>query len=254
MSATTRTHQRLLAAAAGLLIGALGQASCTQPPIACTTGHGVYAAKYILKTGDAASPCGQLVGDYLGMQTYYAEKNGLPDFTRISIAIRPESIGALVQERIDRGAAVSLKAANAVGDFVDDLPASDDFCTADELAASDVKLPYVAEEIIPDDPDTEEDESDVLPELPATELRLEWSDLRFYVTANAQGTQFTARLKYTEDGCTATYDVVGAFPGVPCETQADCDDPNNGLNPDFALECDAGIGACIPKGDLPAFK
>lgn len=256
MSASKRMIKSLRVGALGLAVGVVVPTSCTQPQILCTTGHGVAAARYTLKSGDANSECGALVGDVLGMNTYYAEKDGLPDFTNISIAIRPESVGNLVQYAADRGVDVDFGSVNGVGKFTDNLPDAEDFCSVEEFDAAKVSLPFL--EYVPgveDDPMTEEDETvDELPEQAAMEITMEWSDARFYVTADAQGTQFTAALKYTQNGCTAEYEVLGLFPAAGCETDEDCQDSTNGINPNFATECDTNLYLCIPKGDVPAYK
>ena len=256
MSASKRMIKSLRVGALGLAIGVVVPTSCTQPQILCTTGHGVAAARYTLKSGDANSECGALVGDVLGMNTYYAEKDGLPDFTHISIAIRPESVGYMVQDAVDRGADVDLGSANAVGNFVDHLPDGDDFCAVEDFEAK-VSLPLL--KLVPgveDDPSTPDVDESVpeIPEQPPMEITMEWSKTRFYVTADAQGTQFTAELKYTQNGCTAEYEVVGLFPAAGCETDKDCQVTTNGINPNFATECDTNLGLCIPKGDVPAYK
>ncbi len=47
-------------------------------------------------------------------------------------------------------------------------------------------------------------------------LAYEWSNLRIYNTPEIPGTQFTADLRYTENGCTAEYTVKGIWPVVSC--------------------------------------
>ncbi|MBK8261528.1 MAG: hypothetical protein IPK80_09320 [Nannocystis sp.] len=243
--------------AAGLLLGALSPASCTQPASLCTTGHGAYAARYTLEEGDPSSECGALVGDLLGMQTYYGEKDGLPDFSRISVAIRAALIGDLVQYAADRGVAdLDPKSdANAFGGFTSQAPGADEFCQVEAISAS-INLPEIpGVPGVEDDPDTEEDETvDELPPQDAAAITMEWKNARFLVNAGAQGTQFEADLKYTRNGCVAEYHVVGVYPAVECEADADCDDPSNGINPDFALECATELGLCVLKGELPAYK
>ena len=46
-----------------------------------------------------------------------------------------------------------------------------------------------------------------LPAEPAVSIRYEFSNVRVYTTASAIGTQLSADLTYTKDGCTATYRV-----------------------------------------------
>jgi hypothetical protein len=92
-----------------------------------------------------------------------------------------------------------------------------------------------------------------------------WSNVDVYVTAAAQGTLFSADMTYTENGCTASYHVVGVWPAVSCthkvyapndpkqRTVVDsypdldlcnpCAEPDkgrflgSGISPDFATDC-----------------
>jgi hypothetical protein len=58
-----------------------------------------------------------------------------------------------------------------------------------------------------------------------------WTNVNVYVTAAAQGTQFSADTTYTENGCTASYHVIGMWPAVSCTvTIPDPKDPK-GLTP-----------------------
>ncbi|PRP94336.1 hypothetical protein [Enhygromyxa salina] len=248
---------RCLASALLVIAGAAAlTTSCTQPVINCTSAHGYFAAEYVLTQGDPDSPCGQLVGDVLGMQTYSQEggKYGTPDYQNAKVAIRPQSLGELIADAAQRDAIDiddKFYDANAIGDFGAGFPNADDFCLVDELERAQVSLPEL--EAAPDDPNTP-DEDESLPAQPATEITYEWSDARFVVSADAQGTQFEADLEYTRDGCSASYHVVGVYPAVPCESDAECDDDKNGINPDFALRCNVELGLCVLDAALPAYE
>ncbi|KIG16172.1 hypothetical protein DB30_04890 [Enhygromyxa salina] len=229
---------------------------CAQPVINCTSAHGYFAVEYVLTQGDPASSCGQLEGDVLGMQTYPQPggKNGTPDYRNAIVAIRPESLGAMIKYATDRGAIdgddVSPNA-NALGKFGQGFPTDDDFCLVDRVQRASVSLPEI--EAVPDDPNTpDEDESQ--PAQPAAEIAYQWSRARFVVSADAQGTQFEADLEYTRDGCTASYHAVGLYPAVSCESDAECDDDKNGINPDFAVRCNTELGLCVLDGPLPAYE
>jgi hypothetical protein len=230
--------------------------SCAQPVINCTSAHGAFAAEYTLTSGDPNSACGQLQGDILGMNTYFQEggKNGTPDYQNAHVAIRAESMGALISYAEARGAIdgeAVWNDGNSIGSFTDGFPNDDSFCMAEDFEAAEVSLPDIPE--IVDDPMTpDEDESQ--PAQPATDVRYEWSNARFVVSADAQGTQFEADLVYQQDGCTAEYHVVGLYPAVGCESNDDCNDDKNGINPDFAVRCNTDLGLCVVDGDLPAYE
>lgn len=85
-------------------------------------------------------------------------------------------------------------------------------------------------------------------------FKYEWSNLQFYVTAGAPGTQFTGDLKYTEDDCTIEYTAIGLWPAVACGSDDDCNPCANpdagltigsGINPDFPTKCDTDFGYCV---------
>lgn len=89
--------------------------------------------------------------------------------------------------------------------------------------------------------------------LPKTSVKYEWSNLKFYTTAAAPGTQFSGDVKITQDGCTIEYAAVGVWPGIPCAADLDCNACANpdagttigsGLSPDFPIKCDTTLGLC----------
>jgi hypothetical protein len=266
MSVTTKLP---VLATAGLLL-VLG-ASCTQPRMNCTTAHSTYAAKYTLKSGDPNSPCGALPGDFIEMQTYFATGglNGTPKFSEPSLAIRTGTSVAANIIPDDYGAGYGpdggpvpipgytydYYVANALGKFAAGVPDDDDFCTAKDMMPSVVSTPELPSYMIPDDPATMDvDETETVPATPATTMRHEWTKARWLVSPDAQGTQFDGTVKFVVDGCTAEYDVIAVSPAVSCEKDEDCAAEGIGINPDFAVVCDLGIGACVPSKALPAYK
>lgn len=271
MQPSTRTHLRALALGALTLV--LG-GSCTQPTMNCTTAHLPYAAKFTLKSGDPNSPCGQLKGDILGMQTYFATGgvNGTAKFADPSAAIRTQTAGLLVDEGLNYAVPVPgfsdpdevLHLPNALGDFEGGEPDGDDFCHVKKLGPARVdrpELPLIPEvPAVPDDPATPEDETmEGTPEVPATppiSISHEWTNARWLVNPDAQGTQFEADLKFTQDDCTAEYHVVAVSPAVHCMSDADCTADGSGLNPDFAVRCDPDIdgGVCVLAKDIPSYE
>ncbi|MFO7562943.1 MAG: hypothetical protein R6X02_09905 [Enhygromyxa sp.] len=234
----------------------IGATSCSQPDINCTSAHGRYAAEYTLVEGDPASACGQLPGDVLGMQTYFQEggARGTPDYENAKLAIRPESLGTMIAYAEARGVISgdeTFYAANALGSFTAGFPDDEGFCMAEQFEPAQVTLPDIPE--IPDDLTTPEVDETQRAQ-PAIAVEYRWSNARFVVTADAQGTQFEADLDYRRDGCTAKYHVVGLYPVVACESDADCDDPRSGINPDFAVRCHGELNLCVLDAELPAYE
>lgn len=230
--------------------------SCTQPLPNCASAYGSFAAEYTLLEGDPNSPCAQLPGDILGLRTYYQAggPNGTPNYQDAKVAIRPASLGTMIAyaeaRKLIEGDE-TFHAANAIGSFTAGFPNDDTFCMIDEFERTQVTLPEI--EPLADDPNTPElDES--LPAQPAIDVQYRWSDARFVVSADAQGTQFEAELEYQQDGCTATYHVVGLYPAVGCESDAECNDETNGINPDFAVRCNTELGLCVLNAELPAYE
>jgi hypothetical protein len=240
-------------------VGTFAFTSCTQPLLNCASAYGHYAAEYTLIEGDPTSVCGQLPGDVLGMTTYFQTggKNGTPDYGNADVAIRPESLGKRIDYAETREVFGAEEAdevfyqANALGSFTAGFPNDEAFCMVDDFEVAEVSLPDIA--AVADDPETP-DMDETQPAQAAIDVRYEWSNARFLVSADAQGTQFEADLEYTQDGCTATYHVVGVYPAVECKTDDECNDDKNTLNPDFALRCNTDLGLCVLDDDLPAYE
>jgi hypothetical protein len=265
MSAHIRT---LLAIAAASAL----QAGCQQPDVNCTSAHGTFAARYDFKSGDKDQPCGQLAGDILGMQTYFAEGgvNNTPKFDEPTVAIRGQYLYDFIYDNVygpgtvfdTRLIDMEVGDPDSLGEFASGLPDAEGFCPVPKMSRVNLDLPEFVE--IPptqDDPATPDvDETDPgIPGRPATKLTYEWSDVKFLVTADAQGTQFSADLKFTQDSCSATYHVVGVYPAIGCLDEMGapdnsiCESDVNGINPDFPTECDKNFGYCVLKGELPAY-
>src|SRR5262249_38092180 len=59
-----------------------------------------------------------------------------------------------------------------------------------------------------------------------------WANIKIYVSAVVQGTQFMGDLTYTENGCTVNYHAVGMWPAVPCgDMRDDQGNPTTAGNP-----------------------
>jgi len=208
----------------------------------------------VLTEGDPNTACGQLEGDVLGFQSYFYDggTNGTPDYNRAKIAIRPQYLGDLLARAESQEVDVPGAEPNAIGDFASGVPTADEFCEVPKFNQdSEASIPAVPP--VEDDPETEE-EDETLDEQPATNIKYAWRNAKVLVSANAQGTQFAADLRFSQDGCTAEYRVTGLYPLVGCETDEDCTDDKNGINPDFSKECHTGIGYCVLTDEPPAYN
>lgn len=245
MQPSKRPLLRALVPGALLLVAG---SSCKQPTMNCTTAHLYYAAKYELTKGDPNSPCAQQKGDILGMQTYFATGgiNGTAKFDEPTAAIRPQYAGLLIVEAqeypVDVPGFTGEKGVehwpNAVGDFESGFPDGEDLCHVPELGPASFTRPELP--AIADDPMTPDVDESVAA-TPPISVSYEWTDARWLTTPDAQGTQFEADLKFTQDDCTAEFHVVAVSPAVHCVTDEDCTAAGNGINPDFAVECDNSI-------------
>ncbi|MFO0679960.1 MAG: hypothetical protein U0169_25790 [Polyangiaceae bacterium] len=268
----------LIGAALALGIsGLFASSACSQPKVKCITARGDFAAKFTLKSGTGA--CAELKGDTIGFQSYNPTggPNGTPDFSKASVAIVMGTLGNY-QARAEQGDTdVDAEGKPVVktdpnpdhhtyslGDFTTADPADDGFCTVSTTTAAEQVLPEIKE--IPADPDNE---VDAVPGQPAISAKVEWANVRVFVNANAIGTQFSADLKYSENGCTAEYSVYGLYPAHSCENakgeldDAECSpvaDPDagrrfgSGINPDFPVACDKDLKVCMITSAPPAFK
>jgi hypothetical protein len=254
--------------------------SCSQPAVVCTAAHAGslvgFAAVYELK-GESPSGCGamadhpsgaklnELTYETVGFETYHpikvSENGQEPDFTKTTIAVQSDALGSLAKARPSEegGQAYSL------GTFTNSEPDADGFCPVKDIEPAELSFPVVP--AVPDDPMTmDEDES--TPEEPAVNIKYAWKNLKIYVTAAAQGTQFSGDLTYTQDTCAVDYKVIGFWPEVGCEGVgldemgkeiAVPDDslccPNadpeagritgSGINPDFPVKCDPNLLICV---------
>jgi hypothetical protein len=60
-----------------------------------------------------------------------------------------------------------------------------------------------------------------VPDQPATQVKYDWTNVRTFVTATAQGVQAYANLAITRDDCTITYSVSILVPRVQCPSSSD---------------------------------
>jgi hypothetical protein len=262
---------------AAVLTSSASIVACSQSTTQCSAGNAdsaSFAVKYYGKTTPA--PACAVPGDIIGFGTYHPAGGGddklQPDFSvPAGVAFQMESMGTLVADEEGGGATdpTATHKPYSLGVFATLEPDTNGFCA--------VNTPSVAEKsyaAVPDDPATPDaDES-----LPAASLKAEWSNVKIYVTAAAQGTQFSGHLKQTKDACVAEYDVAGVWPAIPCGKDSEdgkstvvdpvqcCPtaDPNggrptgSGINPDFPLKCDPDLFLCVldikDPSELPALN
>lgn len=104
---------------------------------------------------------------------------------------------------------------------------------------------------------------------PAHSIRMSWSNMRVLNNARVPASAWTANLLLEETDCTANYEVLGIWPLVQCESDADCSPvadvdagrvAGSGISPDFKPRCDTsladdrGKGLCVPTVDVMALK
>ncbi|MEZ4300465.1 MAG: hypothetical protein R3B70_36305 [Polyangiaceae bacterium] len=295
----TAKHLLLL----GVALGAAGSASCSIPKPDCTvaqtnpfgaglTGVAAYAVQFIPQ---GTLSCPQIKGDVVGMQAYHPASASDPlvrDLSKTSIAIRTQTHGELFWMNEDFGFPTDQDQPNALGDFVSNTPDENDFC---QVATAEARVVFPGAQI-PEDTgvpcvDTAECTADGGPggdctpvdpmdpmagntcvityDFEATDLTYRWSNLQFYVTAAATGSQFTADVEIEVNGCKDQYKAVGMWPAVDCTHLLTGEpdvmmchpdaDPNNtelprlfgsGINPDFGpVICDTNFGT-VPAVDL----
>jgi hypothetical protein len=247
--------------------GAIVLGSCDQPKLPCAPSNGLFAVKYTLVEGSGA--CAMLAGDNMTLHPYANVGKGRPDFHHMPVGMRSELIGNLVAKYKGDGAPeLSSPDLSSVGPVTSDAPSDDGFCEVGTMNPTKVMLEAVAA-----DP-TAMPPTDALP---ATTIQQDWSNVRIYVTARNNGTQFSGTVKYTQDACTATYKVRGLFPSIECEEQvtdalgktmgtgkpddtlcSPCADPSkrralgSGISPDVATTCDPVTLHCVPANDTPS--
>ncbi|QRN94219.1 hypothetical protein JRI60_34465 [Archangium violaceum] len=212
----------------GLAVAATLASSCdtTQPPIGCPVQSLEWAATYKPK---GESTCPVKPGEQLGILKFSTPSGD----ERLSI--NPATLVAL-NERDAVNLSYSLgamaKASNAEG-----------FCSALDMAVAEKHAP-----------------ADATRELPAADIVYKWSNVQVLAIARAPGTQLVADLEYTENGCTAQYEVWAMWPGdIDCEGEDG--QPDNSLceteasiNPDFAVTCDPTQLRCVPAKRPPSLK
>lgn len=212
----------------GLVLATALTASCDneQPPIGCPVQSLDWSATYKPK---APSACGVKAGEQLGIQKFSTPSGDE------RLVIKPATLAAL-DERDPGRLAYSLGALAKEAD-------AEGFCSATDVAVAEKRAA-----------------ADSTENLPAVEVSYRWSNVRVLAIPLAPGTQMVADLEYTENGCTAEYEVWAMWPGdVDCANEAG--EPDNDLclqagsiNPDFAVTCDPTQLRCVPARRPPSLE
>ncbi len=198
----------------------------TQPPIGCPVQSLEWAATYKPK---GTSTCPVKAGEQLGIQKFSTPTGD----ERLSI--NPATLVAL-GERDPAHVSHSLGALARASD-------EEGFCSVTDVA--------VAEKHAPADPSRDLSSSDIV---------YRWSNVRVLATPRAPGTQLVAELEYTENGCTAQYEVWAMWPGdIDCADAAGKPDNTlcetaGSINPDFEVTCDPTQLRCVPAKRPPSLK
>jgi hypothetical protein len=255
-----------------LALGTAGVAfaSCSQPKPECqvalaTAGYG-FAVKYTLKS-PAPAGCEDKVipGDVVGMEFYHPMSTDGTTFdgSKTTIAVQAGQLGDIVYAHDPRPGDPNHKP-YAIGAFTDPSPDANNYCMVPTFSQP-------AEQDFPAVPGSGGAGGGTGGE-PALTMKYEWSNMKVYVTAAAQGTQFTADLRFTEDACVLEYKAVGMWPAIGCAkvdengkpvTDAKgkvlpddaycnpCPNPDagldfgSGINPDFPTKCDPDLLYCV---------
>ena len=251
---THRLHKGITVFA--VLCTAFGSTHCAnEPPIKCTvtSGAGGTARFRIVaaKTGTCGfdfpfSYNGVDVGEGLAIETY-PPVNTDPnrDEEVATVAVRSVAVGnrLFVAQTIDDNLP-----SIAQGKFKSVYPDSNDLCHIDTFGVATADLPEAS---------VDSDDNPIDPPLPPTHIEYQWSNWRTIVKPSSIGGQSFAHLKYTQDGCTAEYEVSILTPRVECKMDEDCEagnDPYNiksNISPEAKAVCNADVGLCLSSKDAP---
>ncbi|QRN95367.1 hypothetical protein JRI60_40865 [Archangium violaceum] len=225
----------------------LGACGAYQQDPQCVVAKGSFITVYTPKPGqDTSQACAQLKPAVVGLEKYFSEDPSARD----TVAIRTQRMGDELAHKDTQVDPDAPRQPNSVGELTTDAPGSDNFCEVPSLGTARLESRYSGISKAP------------------LSLVYEWSNLRIYNTPGIPGTQFTAELRYTENGCTADYTVKGIWPVVSCATNGQPDEtkcdpkPNpaagrnrgSGINPVFPVKCDPDVKICVLTGEVPSDK
>lgn len=227
--------KNIVSVAAAFLGAGLLMTGCNfdQPSAGCIVQDGTnWFAKYDLKEGqNITSDCqakvisGEVIGVFKFTDPEKADSSVL--------TLRPQG---LYSRALRDPGDPSLQ--TATGKLTDTTDAQD-FCSATDFPAAMVNASATSTAA-------------------ATSITYQFANVKMYSAPDAPGTQLTGDLTYTRDGCTAEYTVRALWPATGCDPEstkpADLCGEGSGINPDFAVECDADLGVCVPSKPIPSFK
>lgn len=216
----------------GLTVAASLAASCdtAQPPIGCPVQSLEWAATY---KPQGQSNCPLKAGEQIGVQKFTTTPPPGESFGVEYLSLKPTALAAL--DARDSG-----RLSYSLGT----LPKGSDpegFCTVTDMAVAEKHAPAG-------------------PGLESKDIIYRWSNVRVLALPEAPGSQLVADLEYTEDGCTARYEVWAMWPGdVDCADEAGKPDDTlcveaGSINPDFAVTCDPTQLRCVPAKRPPSLK
>lgn len=241
-------------AAAGAL------ASCTDQPetqcFAALTPYAPFTARYTKVSGDDCED--EPTAQFIGVETYVRNPTHPGDGIN-SVALQVQEAGEFLlrAKQADPPVTDAAHKPYALGKFTSKHPNGEDVCTIPTMSVAQVVLPEIPEQTT-DDGDDEDMDPDVIPAQPAVDVKYEWSNVRVYVTAADVGTQFAADLKYTKNGCTATYKVLAVNAQVSCEGEGGTPDDascEGAASANFgALSCDPNLLHCVLDGEFPSLN
>ncbi|MCY1019440.1 hypothetical protein [Pyxidicoccus sp. MSG2] len=261
---------RLMGLSVGVATAAVAVFACgvDEPEPQCVVARasidgstGSFAATYTLKPGqNPDQQCARLKPERVGLQKYFSETPSSAD----SVAVRSARLGKLGRDfAATRPDPDPTHATYSVGAFASEAPGPDNFCNVPTLTAARLDVPATA----PGLPDGGAQPDGGPPGQAAQSFTYEWSNLRIYNSPGTPGTQFTAELRYTENGCTAEYSAKGIWPVVTCGlsdggvNEAACDPyadydagrlRGSGINPVFPVKCDPDALICVLTGEVPS--
>jgi len=235
-----------LSTGAALAASTLGGCGAAQQDPQCVVAKGAFATVYTLKPGqDSSLACARLPPERVGLEKYFSEDPSAPD----TVAIRSRVVGDLLLNKNYQVDSTDVPLhPHSVGMLTTEAPGSDNFC---EVPVFEQPTQVVLRSTTGG---------------AGRSLSYAWYNLRVYNTPEIPGTQFTAELRYTDNGCTADYTVKGIWPVVSCATAGKPDDVKcdprpdpaagrhrgSGINPSFPVKCDPVALICVLTGEVPS--
>lgn len=243
----------ILVAAALTLVAAFGGCDGAQSKPPCLVGHGGFALKYIPQAGQTLTgACLNKTAEVAGFQPYYNDDGSRQD----RVVIKTATLTAL-EEKANVGVDPDSPIFST-GTLSDTVPDGDNFCYVPTLSR--------AEQHVAADPGDADAGIDPTPSL---DVSYSFSNVKFYVTPEAPGTQMSAELEFSQDGCTGKYTVIGVNPAVSCAVYdkkgnvvhnddgtikldpSKCEGPNDyyrQLNSAFPVKCEWRSALCLLQG------